>query len=312
VDLTVAGTHLGLYTVVEHVDTDFLQLHFDDDGGDLYKPDQPGGTLKLKGTTFDSYQGVEIQTNEDTTDHSAFLTFIEALNNGSPDEYTALLDVDVALKYLALNTALVNLDSYPGSGHNYYLYEQDGVFSIIIWDLNEAFGNFTCGCNQNDILGFVIDEPTCGPPESRPLVSKLLELPELKEAYRSHLQMLIEGPFSPNEMSSRIHAAADLIRPYVEADNTKFYSTMDFENALTQNLGQVIGLEHFVEQRTQHIADQLAGQKSSTANGAGNCKGGGPGGPGGGGGGGGHPKCPDGICDQFEQDHPEACPEDCE
>ena len=34
VDLTVAGEHLGLYTMVEQVDKDFLAKHFEDDDGD--------------------------------------------------------------------------------------------------------------------------------------------------------------------------------------------------------------------------------------------------------------------------------------
>jgi len=50
------------------------------------------------------------------------------------------------LRYFAVNTALVNLDSYQGNmKHNYYLYGEDGVFSIIPWDYNMAFGGFGVG-----------------------------------------------------------------------------------------------------------------------------------------------------------------------
>jgi spore coat protein CotH len=41
---------------------------------------------------------------------------------------------------MAVSTAWSNLDSYQGSlAHNYYLYEQDGVFSLLPWDYNESF-----------------------------------------------------------------------------------------------------------------------------------------------------------------------------
>ena len=40
-------------------------------------------------------------------------------------------DAESITRYLALNTLLVNLDSYNGSGHNYYLYEHAGVFAVI-------------------------------------------------------------------------------------------------------------------------------------------------------------------------------------
>ncbi|WP_249664246.1 CotH kinase family protein, partial [Lysinibacillus sp. D4B1_S16] len=48
--------------------------------------------------------------------------------------------------YFAVNTELVNLDSNQGNmKHTYYLYEQNGKFSIIRWDYNMSFGGFGAG-----------------------------------------------------------------------------------------------------------------------------------------------------------------------
>ncbi len=69
---------------------------------------------------------------------------LDAINNGGDIEQ--YIDVDEMLRYFAVNTAIVNLDSYQGNmKHNYYLYEQNGVFSIIPWDYNMAFGGFGAG-----------------------------------------------------------------------------------------------------------------------------------------------------------------------
>ena len=69
---------------------------------------------------------------------------LDAINNGGDIE--KYIDVDEMLRYFAVNTALVNLDSYQGNmKHNYYLYEQNGVFSIIPWDYNMSFGGFGAG-----------------------------------------------------------------------------------------------------------------------------------------------------------------------
>ncbi|MBD91064.1 MAG: hypothetical protein CL940_12075, partial [Deltaproteobacteria bacterium] len=162
IDLTIAGNHMGLYTVVEQVDSDFVDRWFDDPDGDLYKPDWPDGHLLYQGDAFEDYGGLEIKSNEDVSDHGAFLHFVDVINHGPDEELATVLDVEFMLRYMALNTALVNLDSYTGNGHNYYCYEQSGVFTVIPWDLNEAFGNFTCGCNRAGIIGFMMDEPTCG------------------------------------------------------------------------------------------------------------------------------------------------------
>jgi spore coat protein CotH len=308
-DLTVAGIHLGLYTVVEHVDDDFVERWFANTTGDLYKPDWPDGHLVYQGDAFEDYGGLEIKTNEDTSDHAAFLHFVDVMNHGADEAIAGVFDVEMMLRYMALNTALVNLDSYTGNGHNYYCYEHDGVFTVIPWDLNEAFGNFNCGCDRAGIIGFMIDEPTCGKVTGKPLVARLLAMDEHRARYHELLGELVSGAFTAEVMGVWIDEAADLIRPTVETDTTKFYLTASFEKNLDSDVGGAIGLSTFVSERRAAIEEQLSGAAPSSASGAGSC-GGGPG-PGPGPGPRGNLKCPDEVCDGFEQSHCEVCPEDC-
>jgi hypothetical protein len=125
--------------------------------------------------------GVELKTNEDSADNAAFINMVDLLNSGSDLE--SVIDVDGVLRYLAVSTALSNLDSYQGSlAHNYYIYEQDGVFGIIPWDFNESFGTFTMGCQDNSaMISLYIDEPTSGTLTDRPLIAKLLEDDDYKD-----------------------------------------------------------------------------------------------------------------------------------
>ncbi len=323
VDLWVADQHMGLYTVVEQIDGSFLDDHFDDGHGDLYKPEPPAGSLQYRGPNISNYANHGIKTNEDTTDHSAFLELVETLDRGSEEALDAILDLDAALLNLAINSVLVNLDSYMAMGHNYYLYHQAGGFTVLPWDLNEAFGNFTCGCDRDGLIHFLIDEPTCGPLNQRALVARLVGTPELREIYHGHLEVLIDGPFSAETMNAQIDSTADVIREYVYADETKFFSNADFERNLTDDLNQgrrggALGLKAFVRDRIESIRQQLNGERASTAGGLGNCDGGPsnpggpatPGGPGGGGDCSRHP-CGDGTCDNFEQMNPNVCPRDC-
>ena len=40
----------------------------------------------------------------------------------------------------------MNWDSYLGhTGHNYFLYEENGILSILPWDYNLAFGTYALG-----------------------------------------------------------------------------------------------------------------------------------------------------------------------
>ena len=272
VDLSVAGQHMGLYTMVEQVDDQFLESRFGEANGDLYKPEPPAGQLLYRGPNIEDYQNIRPENNEDTTDHSAFLRFISVLNGESEGELEDIIVVDTVLRYLALNVVMVNLDSYLGMGHNFYLYEQEGQFVDIPWDLNETYGNFTCGCDRNGLVNFKIDEPTCGVLSQRPFIAALLNQPVYLERYHQILGELIDGPASAETMAAKIQSTAQLIRPYVEQDPTKFFSLQDFERGLENDVrGGGWGLTSFVRDRNDAIRRQLSGIDPSTNQGDGNC-----------------------------------------
>jgi spore coat protein CotH len=179
----------------------------------------------------------------------------------SADDLEKVLDVDEILRFLAVSVALVHLDNYIGAGHNYYLYENEGVFEIIPWDLNMCFAGFTSDLNDDALLGFFIDEPTAGPLAEYPLVAQLLAKPEFMDIYHAYLQQLIDGPFSVQRMSARIREIATLILPAVAQTQGTDLTLDHFER----------GLNRFVEARTESIAAQLSGRSpASSGDGSGN------------------------------------------
>ncbi|MFS8188189.1 CotH kinase family protein [Rossellomorea marisflavi] len=142
--VTINGEDYGLLLGVEQVDETFLASEFGSNDGFLFKPDGVGSDLQWISDDLDDYTGVELKTNESNKDQSTFTDMLDAINNGG--DIGKVLDVDEMLRYFAVNTALVNLDSYQGQmKHNYYLYEEDGSFSIIPWDYNMSFGGFGVG-----------------------------------------------------------------------------------------------------------------------------------------------------------------------
>ncbi|WP_433595655.1 CotH kinase family protein [Lysinibacillus xylanilyticus] len=139
--VTVNGEDRGLFLGVEAVDETFLANNYGSNDGFLFKPDGTGSDLKYISDDIADYTGIGLKTNEGNVDQSKFIEMVEAINNGGNIE--KYIDVDEMLRYFAMNTALVNLDSYQSNmKHNYYLYEKDGVFSIIPWDFNMSFGGF--------------------------------------------------------------------------------------------------------------------------------------------------------------------------
>jgi hypothetical protein len=181
-----------------------------------------------------------LKTNQDDPDYSGLFKLLDVLNNEPdatfPQEIEKVLNVDEALRFLAVSAGIVHLDNYIGIGHNMYLYEVDGKFSLIPWDLNMTFGTFNGGIRKNGIINYYIDEPTAGPMNRFPLADRLLSYPPYLEIYHGYLQELLDGPFSLDVVLPRVDQLAALIRPYVKKDTEAFYTYEDWERCLTEDL----------------------------------------------------------------------------
>ncbi len=220
-----------------------------------------------------------LKTNENVPDHSALFRFLKVLNE-EPDASFArameqVLDVDSTLRFLAVSTMTVHLDSYLGSAQNYYLYETDGTFTIIPWDMNEAFGTFHCGLERDRLIDLYIDEPTPAQPASRPLVARLLAHPPYLATYRGYLRELLDGPFAPGVIQARIDRLAKLIRPLAadrQSAERRRLSELDYDLPLltVQHPPAIAELKSFAVARAESVRAQLSGSQPSLVEGLGN------------------------------------------
>ncbi len=270
VNFYVNNELFGFYLMVEAIDGEFLENNFDNSNGDLYKPDGVGSDLLWIDSDINSYSDINLQTNEDTTDNGAFINFVEKLDEGSTD----VINVDNILRYMSVSTALSNLDSYHGSlAHNYYLYEQNGTFSILPWDFNESFGSFNQGCNGVDIRELYIDEPITGALADRPLVANVFADQNNLDTYHDYLWELINGSLASDAFAERIANTASLIREHVANDPSGFYSVTDFDNNLNSTVDRFYGLTDFIDYRVDNMTKQLQGDLPSAGTGSGFCTG---------------------------------------
>ena len=228
---------VSLYLAVEGIEESFVQRYYGNNYGTLYKPlDEQGKGANLVYTddNIESYSGLEAVTDlKDGSDQA----LVEMIKPHQGTDLERVLNIEEILKYFAVNTVLVNMDSYLGQfAHNFYLYEEDGVFSILPWDYNMSFGGFGMGRgNGQDQTALTIDEPVSGTTlEQRPLLGKLLEVEEYKELYHQYIAEFINGPFVLEKMTAEIERVANMIRPYLEQDPTKFYSMEQFEDAISK------------------------------------------------------------------------------
>ena len=221
-----------------------------------------------------------LKTNENRPDHAALLRFLDVLNNEPDSTFPAaierVLDVDSALRFLAVSAVTVHLDSYLGSARNYYLYEEDGRFTMVPWDINEAFGTFRCGIERRRLIDLYVDEPTASAPAARPLVGRLLAHPPYLDAYRGYVRELVDGPLAPGAVEARIDRLAGLLAPLVEdvqAAERRRLAELDYDLP-APTLGApaaVAELKSFVAARVESVRRQLSGaMPSASGRGAGN------------------------------------------
>ncbi len=208
-----------------------------------------------------SYSSIFDNSVFDTTenDHKRVIKALKKLSDGEDLENT--VDVEAVLKYFAAHTVVVNLDSYVSNmGHNYYLYEDEGQLTILPWDYNLAFGGFQSG-SASDIVNFPIDTPVSGVSlENRPLLGKLLEVPEYMEMYHGYLQQIVDGYFNSGLFEQTVDSVNTLISSYVEADPSAFYDYDAYETA-------IIELKELGLLRAESIEGQLNGTIPSTSDG---------------------------------------------
>lgn len=227
-------------------------------GGGMGRNSNSGTNLVYTDDNISSYSGIfDNAIFEYTTDQDKknLINIIKNLNKGTDLE--KYIDVDEILRYFAVNTFLVNLDSYAGSlKHNYYLYELDNKIQIFPWDLNLSFAGHEM-TDGSKAMNFPIDVPVSDTMENSPLISKLLEVDSYKELYHQYLKKQVNEYINSGKYEATISKVNDLIADYVKNDATAFYTYEQYEKSLPMLL-------QFGKDRADSIIAQLNGQQPTT------------------------------------------------
>lgn len=269
--VSINGVYWGLYMVVEEGDTgQFLKRHFANKQGNLFKGD-PTGDLRWLGNADSSYYPkYELKTNEVLNDWSDLVSLINTINNSGGNFSNALepaFNSSSFIKQWAAMNMFVNLDSYIGSGHNYFIYHDtlSNKFEWMAWDINESWGNFKMGMTDTQLKNlsmFFVSAPF----NSRPLVQKMLIDNNYKSLLMTTICEWLAYDFSNSALDSKVDSLANAIRSHVYADTKKFYSNAQFEDNLTMDIttgggpggGTIFGIKSFITQRRNALTAELA------------------------------------------------------
>ena len=248
-------------------DFDVSQMPEGFDGGNMPDMGNFGGfggmgssDVKLQYTDddFDSYKNIFESAKTDITDEdkTRLIESLETLSSGENVE--SVVDVEQVIKYFVVHNFVVNGDSYTGNMiHNYYLYEKDGVMSMLPWDYNLAFGTFQSS-DATSAVNSAIDSPVSGGDISdRPMIAWIFENEEYTNLYHEYFSQFINEYFDSGKVEKIIDDTVEMISPYVEKDPTKF---CDYDSFV---LGAST-LKKFCMLRAESVSGQLDGTISST------------------------------------------------
>ncbi|HYG52844.1 MAG TPA: CotH kinase family protein, partial [Flavobacteriales bacterium] len=211
----------------------------------------------------------ELKTNETENNWADLVHLIDIINNTAAGSYqdslNAFFDTQNYLYTWGAHILFANLDSYAGSGHNYYLYHDSTAnkFRFITWDVNEAFGNFNMGMSIPALENLAVTYVP-SPSANRPLHSRMLANGYQQPLYDAVCDM-INMQWSIWAMEHKIDSLANLIRPYVYADPNKFFSNANFDDNIEMDINvpgtpggdNIAGIKSFLTNRRNALAADL-------------------------------------------------------
>jgi hypothetical protein len=268
VRVVINGESWGVYVNAQHFNKEFTKESFGSTKGARWKvsgsPRASGG-LKYIGEEVAEYKKhYEIKSKDDTNSWAALIKLCRVLDKTPAGELekalSPLLDIDGALKFLALENVFINNDGYWIRSSDYSIYaDERGRFHLVPHDVNETFGQ-PGGPGMRggqDIKGVELNPLKGIDDADKPLLSKLLTVPALRARYLGYVRDIAEKWLDWKKLGPLAEQYQSLIAADVKTDTRKLDSLEAFTKGVNEDVEEEgmrgprrrISLKSFVEQR---------------------------------------------------------------
>jgi hypothetical protein len=267
VRLYINTLYYGLYINVEHIDENFVDKIYGNSDGNLYKCLWPAD-LTYRSDNPDDYKfqngdrrTYDLKTNLQADDYTDIAKFIDILNHTSQQKLVAVLDtyfnIDQYLKILAVDVVTGSWDNYWFLKNNFYLYHNSATdkFEFIPYDYDNTFGIWWDGIMSGIDWGIRDIYHWGHPNEPRPLATRILEIPDLRNRFSYYLNFLLENGINPQMINAKIDSIHLMISEAAINDEYRTrdygYTIDDFNNSYDNALGGHVtyGLKPYISAR---------------------------------------------------------------
>jgi len=282
--LTVPGAYqkqyVGLYSLVEDVDSHFAQENFGGKKGAIFKPVTPNLFGDL-GSDWKNYrQTYDPKTNLTPEQQRRVIEFCKFVTKVDDAQFAARLgefvDLEEFARFMAVTVWLCNMDSILGAGQNYYMYLHPKTrrFEFLPWDLDHSFGQFGMNGSQEQRENLSIRRPWRG--ENR-FLERVFKVEAFKKLYLAKLDELSKTIFKPDRFHQQVNELAAVLRPAVAEESEdkleRFDKVVAGEPVEARSRGagafgfggfgggrEQKPIKSFVRIRALSVRDQLAGK----------------------------------------------------
>jgi spore coat protein CotH len=293
VRVVINGESWGVYANTEQFNADFVQERFGSRRGARWKvPGSPWGRggMDYLGDDVAQYRSIyDIKSADRPEAWRDLIAFFKVLNTTPLDSLEkaleSVLDVDGALRFLAIEVALVNTDGYWTRASDYNIYQDTkGRFHVLPHDVNEAFEEENFGGGRGRGLpppGGATPRggpPPAGPPAAppglpafpatfgvasveldplvgiddttKPLRSRLLAVPALRTRYLGYVRDIADKWLDWKTLEPMVRQHQALIAAEVKADTKKLYTFEAFEQRVATGEDSLKG---FADRRRAYL-----------------------------------------------------------
>lgn len=233
VRVVINGEDWGIYVNQQAFKKEFFRDELGNHKGTRWKSpnNSPGGGLAYLGDDLDIYRRwYEIKGSDTAAKWHPLVEACRALHTAPPEHLRShvesMIDIDVALRFLAIDMALVNNDGYWNDGCDFNIYSsKNGRLCVTPHDANEGFRGGRDGSSGPDPL-IELNNPL------KALRSKLLADPECRRRYLVYVGDIAEKWLDWDRLGPIISQLESLIQDEVAIDTRKHDTAKSFHQGI--------------------------------------------------------------------------------